>query len=156
MNDADVIIIGSGLTGLSAAFHCRAAGLKTIVLEKESTPGGRIKTTVADGYILDHGFQVILSSYVELTRLIPLHILDVKPFWSGARVRINDDFADLLNPLRHPSRALFHLKTTSAWIPRYAVGSHIVTKIPVAGTQEYVASDDAVSKGSRLLQDQYR
>ena len=39
-NDYDVIVIGSGGTGLSAAIQANELGMKTVVLEKEEELGG--------------------------------------------------------------------------------------------------------------------
>lgn len=40
--DADVIIIGAGPAGLSAATWCVELGLETIIFEKEAEPGGQL------------------------------------------------------------------------------------------------------------------
>ena len=48
-NKYDVVIIGSGIVGLSAAIYCGRLGLKTVVIGKES--GGTIlKTDVVENY----------------------------------------------------------------------------------------------------------
>lgn len=48
----DVIIIGTGPAGLSAAVYAGRAGLKTLVLEKECVSGGQIVTTAeVDNYL---------------------------------------------------------------------------------------------------------
>ena len=60
VKDADIIIVGAGLTGLRAAIEVANAGLSVIVLEREMAVGGRMRTTVVNGFRLDHGFQVIL------------------------------------------------------------------------------------------------
>jgi protoporphyrinogen oxidase len=44
------VVIGAGLTGLSAAYH---SGGKTLVLEKESTPGGLCRSETVDGFTFD-------------------------------------------------------------------------------------------------------
>ncbi len=41
----DLIIIGSGPAGLSAAIYAKRAGLKTLVLEKSTMSGGQVLTT---------------------------------------------------------------------------------------------------------------
>lgn len=100
--DSDFIIIGAGLTGLSAANYLKSTGAKVMVLEKESSVGGRIKTSVVNGFTLDHGFQVILSSYDELNKLIDIKELKARSFLSGARIRLNNKFIDIYNPFKHP------------------------------------------------------
>ena len=42
--DVDVIVIGAGIAGLAAAQRLIELGYDTIVLEADSTPGGRIRT----------------------------------------------------------------------------------------------------------------
>lgn len=47
----DVVIVGSGPAGLSAAIYARRAGLETLVLEKQPVSGGQIlNTTDVDNY----------------------------------------------------------------------------------------------------------
>ena len=41
----DVIIVGAGASGLLCARECARGGLKTLVLEKEQTPGRKILAT---------------------------------------------------------------------------------------------------------------
>jgi monoamine oxidase len=42
--DTDVIVVGAGVAGLSAARDLRAAGLKVVILEGRTRTGGRIYT----------------------------------------------------------------------------------------------------------------
>ena len=47
----DLIIIGSGPAGLSAAIYAQRAGLDTLVLEKEYISGGQVVNTAeVDNY----------------------------------------------------------------------------------------------------------
>ena len=59
----EVVIVGAGLGGLSAAMHLAAAGRKVTVLEREAIPGGRagrISVPSADGtYEFDTGPTVL-------------------------------------------------------------------------------------------------
>jgi len=55
MNQKKVIIIGSGVAGLSAASYLAKAGMKVTVLEKNSTPGGRARKFETDGFMFDMG-----------------------------------------------------------------------------------------------------
>jgi phytoene dehydrogenase-like protein len=111
MYDADVAIVGAGLTGLRAALEVARAGLSVLVVEKSSSVGGRMKTTVERGAILDHGFQVLLTAYPELTTLPDLAPLNCRSFWSGARMHLNSECHDLLDPIRHPSTILRSLSS---------------------------------------------
>ena len=40
----DVVIIGAGLTGLTAAFHLKEAGLSLHLVEQRDRPGGVIES----------------------------------------------------------------------------------------------------------------
>ena len=55
--DTDVIIIGAGLAGLTAAKELEAAGKKVIVLDKGKSVGGRLATRRIQNGMADHGAQ---------------------------------------------------------------------------------------------------
>lgn len=100
IKDTDIVIVGAGLTGLRAALEVSRAGLSVLVVERESCVGGRIRSSRVDGFILDHGFQVILSGYPELATIPSLAPLRCKAFTPGARVRLERRDHDLIDP-RH-------------------------------------------------------
>lgn len=112
MYDTDVAIVGAGLTGLRAALELARGGLSVLVIEKDSSVGGRLKTSRERGFVLDHGFQVLLTGYPELDSIPGLAPLECKSFWSGARMRLNSEFYDFLDPLRHPTKII-----RSLWTP---------------------------------------
>jgi len=49
-----VLIIGGGLTGLVAAEQLERAGTPTVVLERESEPGGACRSLSDDGFVFDY------------------------------------------------------------------------------------------------------
>ncbi|MCF6242766.1 MAG: protoporphyrinogen oxidase [Bacteroidales bacterium] len=51
----DIIIIGAGLTGLTAAFYLKKKGENFLVLEKSATYGGAIKTERENGFLFEKG-----------------------------------------------------------------------------------------------------
>ena len=68
--DFDVLVIGAGITGLSAAHALVSAGRKVMVLEAAGRPGGRMTRLTRDADAVDAGPQVIHSSYRELLKII--------------------------------------------------------------------------------------
>ncbi|MFD5846060.1 NAD(P)/FAD-dependent oxidoreductase [Streptomyces chartreusis] len=80
---ADVVIVGAGVAGLSAAHRLTSAGVTTAVLEAAPYPGGRMSTEKVDGFRLDRIGQLLSTSYPEL-RLTPgLDALALRPFAPG-------------------------------------------------------------------------
>lgn len=98
----DVTIVGAGLAGLACAKTLNEHGLSCTILESSKHIGGRVQTDRKDGFILDRGFQVFLTAYPEAQRILNYENLKLQPFFSGARVRLNDRFYTVAHPLRHP------------------------------------------------------
>jgi phytoene dehydrogenase-like protein len=82
----DVVVIGAGLAGLTAARVLQNSGLDAIVLEASNGPGGRVKSEKYEGYILDHGFQVINPGYPEVVASKVLNHLEFHSLPAGFRV----------------------------------------------------------------------
>jgi phytoene dehydrogenase-like protein len=101
VHDADIVIVGAGLTGLRAALEVARAGLSVLVVEADTSVGGRLKTARIQGALIDRGFQVLLTGYPELKSLPPLKSLQCSHFTSGARVRIDGAWHDIIDPRRH-------------------------------------------------------
>ena len=53
--NADVIIIGAGLTGLTLAYYLRRNGKKAVIIEKSNRPGGVINTVTDQDFIYETG-----------------------------------------------------------------------------------------------------
>jgi UDP-galactopyranose mutase len=49
-----IVILGAGLSGLSAAWHLKQKGLPCLILEKEKTVGGLCRSKQVRGFIFDH------------------------------------------------------------------------------------------------------
>lgn len=87
MAQKNVLVIGSGFAGLSAATHLAHSGYQVTLLEKNSTPGGRARKFEAEGFTFDMGpswywmpdvfdtyfshFGKKTSDYYDLVRLDP-------------------------------------------------------------------------------------
>lgn len=59
-----VVVIGAGMGGLSAAIHCRLQGHDVLVLEKGSKPGGKAAGIEVAGYRLDPGPSIIILTEI--------------------------------------------------------------------------------------------
>lgn len=74
MNRYDVIVLGAGISGLSLAHQCAAAGLNTLVIEKSSRAGGCFHshafTGDADGFWLELGAHTCYNSYGSLLDIL--------------------------------------------------------------------------------------
>ena len=66
----DVIVIGAGMAGLSAARVCTEAGLRVLVLEATKRVGGRIRTLRRDGAVIELGAEFVHGRPKELWDLI--------------------------------------------------------------------------------------
>lgn len=97
-----VIIVGAGIAGLNCAKTLQDAGVETLVLEASDEVGGRIRTDQLDGFLLDRGFQVLLTSYPELSS-IDTDALDLHAFQPGALIRTKRGMQRLVDPWRKPS-----------------------------------------------------
>ena len=106
----DVVVVGAGLAGLRAARTVARSGRSVAVCEAGDGVGGRVRTDVVDGFLVDRGFQILNTSYPALRAAVDLEALDLRRFVPGAAVR---DAAGELHRLADPRRA-------PAWAPRTA------------------------------------
>lgn len=83
---ADVVIIGAGIAGLSAAHQLIGAGVDVSVLEAATHVGGRMATHDVDGFRLDHLGPLLSSAYPELGTTPGLEGLVLRDFAPGVLV----------------------------------------------------------------------
>jgi len=63
MAKARIIILGTGLAGLSVAYHLQKKGIDYEVFEKEDTPGGLCRSKNIDGFTFDHSGHLLHFKY---------------------------------------------------------------------------------------------
>jgi len=103
---AEVLIVGAGLAGLSAAIDCQAAGVDVIVIEASDRAGGRIASDVINSFICDRGFQLINAKYPALQELDVIKEIDFIPAPRVIEVAIGDRRHPIGDPRQLPWTAL--------------------------------------------------
>ena len=102
---APVVIVGAGLAGLACARALVGAGREVCVLERSDGVGGRVRTDLVDGFLLDRGYQVLLAAYPEANAVLDLAALDLHAYRPGALVRCEGAFHRVADPFREPGEA---------------------------------------------------
>ncbi|OMO86877.1 Zinc finger, CCCH-type [Corchorus olitorius] len=129
LKTAPVIVIGGGLAGLAAATRLKSDDIPFLLLEASDGVGGRVRTDVVDGFLLDRGFQIFITAYPEAQKLLNYNELNLQRFYSGAKVYYDGQFHTVADPLRHFSDSLLSLTNP--------IGS-IVDKLLIALTRARV------------------
>jgi len=99
MKSVDVIVIGAGFSGLSAAYYLQRKGLNVKVLEVSSQVGGRARSDKMYGFTLDRGLHFYHHSTTELSKIININELQLKNCYPGYLLRYQGTFNLFTNPL---------------------------------------------------------
>ena len=110
-DDVDVVVVGAGLAGLSAAFYLERAGQRVAVLEGSDAVGGRVRTDRIDGFLLDRGFQVLNPWYPDFRKLA-LN-LELAPLGAAVSVSMHHSRLMVGDPRRAPLSALSSLSSVT-------------------------------------------
>ena len=111
LTDRPVVVVGAGLAGLSCAATLHEAGAPVVVIESGDDVGGRVRTDEVDGFLLDRGFQVLLTAYPELDRQLDVEALELELFDPGALIHTDERFWELGDPLQRPASLFPTLRT---------------------------------------------
>ncbi|MFJ3642053.1 NAD(P)/FAD-dependent oxidoreductase [Streptomyces sp. NPDC090108] len=146
-NQVDVVIVGAGIAGLSAAHRLTSAGVTTAVLEAAPYAGGRMSTEKVDGFRLDRIGQLMSTSYPEL-RLTPgLGSLALRRFAPGVLLHRDGRRHRTGAPAAGGSaRGALHVARALASAPRVPAGSPGRAGAPVGGALDHARLGAALGR----------
>ena len=148
----DVYVVGAGLAGLRCARRLHERGVTATVLEAGDAVGGRVRTDRVDGFLLDRGFQVLLTAYPEARSVLDYRELELHPFYPGALVWTGGRFVTVADPFR---RRLDGLRTLVASVG--GLGDKLklasLRRRVVAGSLEELFARPEISTGQALARD---
>lgn len=102
MLDTEVLIVGGGVAGLTCARHLHRRGVSVQILEAADDVGGRMRTDEVDGFLLDRGFQVLLTAYPEAQAELDYNLLGLRSFYDGALIYRVGKLHRVADPIRQP------------------------------------------------------
>ena len=105
-SDAQVVVIGAGVAGLTCAIELHRAGRNVLVLEKDSKVGGRVQSYIVDDFIIDRGFQVLFTAYPTLGEYLDPGPLNLRRFDPAARIVADGNVSRVGDALAQPSLLL--------------------------------------------------
>lgn len=151
----EVAIIGAGLAGLACAIELQKNKIDFQIFEASDGVGGRVRSDVIDGFILDRGFQLYNPSYPEGKRLLNYDALDLKPFIPGVAIRDNKRLRIVVDPFRAKGFRLNLLKDIPGnplsylGLLRYFLSYLVTSDAQIATTKDISASDSLIKSGVR-------
>ncbi|QMU77143.1 FAD-dependent oxidoreductase [Streptacidiphilus sp. PB12-B1b] len=101
---SEVLVVGAGLAGLACALDLVRAGRSVRLLEGSDAVGGRMRTDLVEGFLLDRGFQVFNTSYPQVKRRLDLAALALRRFTPGVLLDTGPTRVRLSDPTRPPYR----------------------------------------------------
>lgn len=90
----EILIVGAGLSGLSAAAYVSKAGRSVLVLEKTDSCGGLLNSFTRDGYVFDAGARSIENSGIIRPMLKDLGI-DMELLDSRVSIGVESKIVDM-------------------------------------------------------------
>ena len=108
-----VIVVGAGLSGLTCAVKLHEQGVPVLVTEAGDRLGGRAGSDRHQEFILDRGFQSMLSAYPSVKKTLDLPALNLQPYYPGVQIWHKGKFNKFVLPVtKNPLEALTSLQAS--------------------------------------------
>jgi phytoene dehydrogenase-like protein len=93
-NHYQVIIVGAGIAGLTAAAYLSKYGLRVLVIEKEQKNGGLLGAFMMNGHLVDQGARAVIDSGIFIPMMKQLG-LDIELLPNPIKITIGEQSVDL-------------------------------------------------------------
>ena len=114
MAQYDVVVIGAGIAGLTAAAYLARGGARVVVCEQDEQAGGYFYSFRREGYLFDAGIKAIENAGIMRPTLAQLGLLDrVKLLRSPIALITETD----VQPIRSPEDITAYFNSVMAWFP---------------------------------------
>nr|BBH94918.1 FAD-dependent oxidoreductase [Thermogemmatispora argillosa] len=157
---AEVAVIGAGVSGLAAAHVLRDHGLSVVIYEREEHVGGRATTRVRSGFCFDPGAQYIHGQAPASDRLLlqrfatPELVAIAKPVWTfdcQNHIREGDPRQNSIPRWTYRRGLLTLAELMARGLPLYT-GSEIARCAYLGrGWRLFSATGEVVAEASQLL-----
>jgi protoporphyrinogen/coproporphyrinogen III oxidase len=89
--DTDVVVVGGGITGMTAAHRLQNEGAAVTLVESSSRLGGIVKTTIDDGFVIEGGPDSFVTGKGSVLQLadelgISTEVIPTQPDAGGSHV----------------------------------------------------------------------
>ncbi len=138
----DVIVIGAGLAGLTAARTLQRAGKRVRVLEASPWVGGRVRSREMQGFTLDAGYQVLFGAYPAVQRQLDLPALDLVDLPPSAAIRLGAGEELLGDPRRDPGVIPGLLSARSLTLKDRLVFAQLVASVSLGAPHTLLTGPD--------------
>jgi phytoene dehydrogenase-like protein len=138
----DIIVIGAGLAGLTAARTLVRAGRRVRVLEASGEVGGRVRTHVHDGFIYDAGYQVLFTGYPAVKRNLNLERLNLVNIAPAAVIRNGKSVQQLGDPFRDPGSLLGSALATALSVGDKLRAARLAVQLKVGPSHALLSGPD--------------
>lgn len=111
-----VVVVGGGISGLTAAYLARAAGHDVICVDGAAQPGGLIRSERHEGFLCEVGPQAVLDDAPDTLSLVAALGLDTRAIGADAQARRRFIYArGGLHALPMSPPALLRSRLLSPW-----------------------------------------